>query len=108
MNRSLAPNAIVLVILLVLLLLSSLGLVASTHQVRDGYARLQSLELQRWQLQEQYTRLLLEMKTWAAPHRVGQIASDTLSKYLMCCSIFTKCYPSVRSTNLNIFSRVSD
>jgi cell division protein FtsL len=35
--------------------------------------------LQRWQLQEQYTRLLLEMNTWAAPHRVGQIASDTLS-----------------------------
>ena len=53
MNPLLAPNAIVLVILLVLLLLSSLGLVASTHQVRDGYARLQSLELQRWQLQEQ-------------------------------------------------------
>ena len=79
MNPLLAPNVIVLVILLVLLLLSSLGLVASTHQVRDDYARLQSLELQRWQLQEQYTRLLLEMNTWAAPHRVGQIASDTLS-----------------------------
>ena len=59
MNSLLAPNAIVLVILLMLLLLSSLGLVASTHQVRDDYARLQSLELQRWQLQEQYTRLLL-------------------------------------------------
>ena len=79
MNSLLAPNAIVLVILVMLLLLSSLGLVASTHQVRDDYARLQSLELQRWQLQEQYTRLLLEMNTWAAPHRVGQIASDTLS-----------------------------
>ena len=47
MNPLLAPNAIVLVILLVLLLLSSLGLVASTHQVRDDYSRLQSLELQR-------------------------------------------------------------
>ena len=79
MNSLLAPNAIVLVILLMLLLLSSLGLVASTHQVRDDYARLQSLELQRWQLQEQYTRLLLEMNTWAAPHRVGRIASETLS-----------------------------
>ena len=79
MNSLLAPNALVLVILLMLLLLSSLGLVASTHQVRDDYARLQSLELQRWQLQEQYTRLLLEMNTWAAPHRVGRIASETLS-----------------------------
>ena len=74
-----APKAIGLVILRVLLLLSCIGFVASTRQVRDGYARLQSLELQRWQLQEQYTRLLLEMNTWAAPHRVGQIASDTLS-----------------------------
>ncbi len=79
MNRFLAPNAILLVMLVLLLLVSSLGLVASTHQVRDGYARLQSLELQRWQLQEHYTRLLLEMNTWAAPHRVGQIASDALS-----------------------------
>ncbi|MDA7595788.1 cell division protein FtsL [Luminiphilus sp.] len=79
MNRFPAPNSILLVMLVLLLLVSSLGLVASTHQVRDGYAQLQSLELQRWQLQEQYTRLLLEMNTWAAPHRVGRIASDTLS-----------------------------
>ena len=79
MNRFPAPNSILLVMLVLLLLVSSLGLVASTHQVRDGYAQLQSLELQRWQLQEQYTRLLLAMNTWAAPHRVGRIASDTLS-----------------------------
>ena len=34
----------------------ALGVVASTHHAREGYARLQDLELQRWQLQEQYTR----------------------------------------------------
>ncbi|MEK9656259.1 MAG: cell division protein FtsL, partial [Halieaceae bacterium] len=51
----------------------------STHQVRGGYARLQELELQRWQLQEEYTRLLLEINTWAAPHRINQIASENLS-----------------------------
>ena len=79
MNRFPAPNSILLVMLVLLLLVSSLGLVASTHQVRDGYAQLQSLELQRCTLQEQYTRLLLEMNTWAAPHRVGRIASETLS-----------------------------
>lgn len=70
----------VLTLLLVLALVASgLGLVWSTHQVRAGYARLQVLELQRWQLQEEYTRLLLEMNTWAAPHRINQIASDQLS-----------------------------
>ena len=61
------------------LVASALGVVASTHHAREGYARLQDLELQRWQLQEQYTRLLLEINTWAAPHRISQIASESLS-----------------------------
>lgn len=61
------------------LIISALAVVASTHQVRSDYARLQALELQRWELQEQYTRLLLEINTWAAPHRINQIASDELS-----------------------------
>ena len=60
------------------LLVSALAVVASTHHVREGYARLQDLELRRWELQEQYTRLLLEVNTWAA-HRISQIASETLS-----------------------------
>lgn len=58
---------------------SALGIVATTHHVREGYARLQVLELERWRLQEQYTRLLLEINTWAAPHRISQIAVDDLS-----------------------------
>jgi len=61
------------------LVASALAVVASTHHVREGYARLQDLELRRWELQEQYTRLLLEVNTWAAPHRISQIASETLS-----------------------------
>ena len=60
------------------LLVSALAVVASTHHVREGYARLQDLELRRWELHEQYTRLLLEVNTWAAPHRINQIASETL------------------------------
>ena len=58
---------------------SALGVIATTHHVREGYARLQILELERWRLQEQYTRLLLEINTWAAPHRISQIAVDELS-----------------------------
>ena len=61
------------------LLASALAVVASTHHVREGYARLQHLEVQRWELQEHYTRLLLEVNIWAAPHRINQIASETLS-----------------------------
>ena len=61
------------------LIISALAVVASTHQVRSDYARLQALELQRGEVQEQYTRLFLEINTWAAPHRISQIASDALS-----------------------------
>jgi len=74
----LSPAACI-VLLSVALLVSALGVVASTHHVREGYARLQDLELRRWELQEHYTRLLLEVNIWAAPHRISQIASETLS-----------------------------
>ena len=70
-----------IVLLSACLLFSALAVVASTHHVRDGYARLQDLELRRWELQEQYTRLLLEVNIWAAPHRIDQIASETLSMH---------------------------
>jgi cell division protein FtsL len=78
MTSPLSPPVVTLLLALALVA-SGLGLVWSTHQVRAGYARLQVLELQRWQLQEEYTRLLLETNTWAAPHRINQIASDQLS-----------------------------
>ena len=68
-----------IVLLSASLIFSALAVVASTHHVREGYARLQDLELRRWELQEQYTRLLLEVNIWAAPHRISQIASETLS-----------------------------
>ena len=73
-----SPEASI-VLLGVGLLASALAVVASTHHVREGYARLQDLEMRRWELQEQYTRLLLEVNTWAAPHRISQIASETLA-----------------------------
>lgn len=79
MRLSLLSPLVLVILLACLLVASGLGLVWSTHQVRGGYARLQELELQRWQLQEEYTRLLLEINTWAAPHRINQIASEKLS-----------------------------
>ena len=71
--------ALIIFLLSLALTITSLSLVFSTHQVRANYARLQSLELERWQLQEDYTRLLLETNTWAAPHRVHEIATYQLS-----------------------------
>ena len=61
------------------LIVSALAVVASTHHVREGHVRLQDLERRRWELQEQYTRLLLEINTRAAPHRISQVASEALS-----------------------------
>ena len=79
MNQGRPSSTLVAGLLGIGLIISALAVVASTHQVRSDYARLQALELQRWELQEQYTRLLLEINTWAAPHRISQIASDALS-----------------------------
>ena len=79
MNQGRPSSTLVAGLLGIGLIVSALAVVASTHQVRSDYARLQALELQRWELQEQYTRLLLEINTWAAPHRISQIASDALS-----------------------------
>ena len=79
MGRLPSSRQVLLVFLITSAIASAMGIVASTHHVREGYARLQVLELERWRLQEQYTRLLLETNTWAAPHRISQIASEQLS-----------------------------
>ena len=79
MKGAVTSSVLTVVMLSVALVGSALGVVASTHHVREGYARLQHLELERWELQEQYTQLLLEINTWAAPHRINQIASESLS-----------------------------
>lgn len=78
MSQGKPSPALVVCLLGVGAVVSALAVVASTHQVRSDYARLQALELERWQSQEQYTRLLLEINTWAAPHRISQIASEAL------------------------------
>ena len=79
MGRLPSSRLVLIFLLAASAMASALGIVASTHHVRQGYARIQVLELERWRVQEQYTRLLLETNTWAAPHRIIQIASDNLS-----------------------------
>jgi cell division protein FtsL len=46
------------------------------------YARLQGLQSAQWDMQEQWGRLLLEQSTWAAHHRVEQLARKQLGMHL--------------------------
>ena len=65
-------------ILFALVLASAFGVVSSTHHSRDLYTLLQQHEGQRWYLEEEYSRLLLEQSTWASHHRIAIEAGDSL------------------------------
>lgn len=66
------------VLLLALVLMSGFSVIASTHQARDFYAQLQDIEAERWHLEEEYSRLLLEQSTWASHHRIELQAGEAL------------------------------
>jgi len=65
--------------LLIAALVSALAVVYSSHVVRGLYSKQQSVEYRQWELQEDYSRLLLEHSTLASPHRVVSIAQDDLA-----------------------------
>ncbi len=65
-------------LLLLLVLLSAFAIIASTHASRDFYAQLQEHEAQRWYLEEEYSRLLLEQSTWASHYRIETQAGESL------------------------------
>lgn len=58
---------------------SALSLVNSTHQSRVLYSELQALEASRWRMQEDYSRLVLELSTLSAPHRVSSESNKLLA-----------------------------
>ena len=58
---------------------SALMVVSETHQTRLLFAQLQTLEGERWQLQEDYSRLVLEYSTLSAPHRVSELSVASLA-----------------------------
>jgi cell division protein FtsL len=58
------------------LLATAFAVIASTHVCRGLYGELQSLEAQRWYLEEEYSRLLLEQSTWASHHRIEREAAE--------------------------------
>jgi cell division protein FtsL len=78
-GRQLAPGQLLMTAgLLVLVVISALAVVASTHRSRERFNHLQVLQRQEWALDEEWERLLLEQSTWAAHERVNQIAESRL------------------------------
>ena len=65
-------------VLVLLVALSAFAVIASTHRSRDLYGQLQDHEAQRWYLEEEYSRLLLEQSTWASHHRIETVAAEEL------------------------------
>ena len=61
---------------------SAVAIIETSHQCRQYYARLQSLESRQWNMQEQWGRLLLEQSTWAAHNRVEKLARRELGMRL--------------------------
>ena len=57
---------------------TSIGLVASSYDCRIKYSELRNLESERWSLQENHSRFLLEYSTWASYDRVDKIARQKL------------------------------
>ena len=78
-QRPLTPARLVVSIgLLVLVVISALAVVNSTHRSRERFNELQVMQRQEWALDEEWERLLLEQSTWAAHERVNQIAETKL------------------------------
>ncbi|MEO0435809.1 MAG: cell division protein FtsL [Pseudomonadota bacterium] len=73
-KRSLAGG----ISLLSVVLLTAFSVIASTHESRQIYSRLQGLEADRWYLEEEHSRLLLEQSTWASHHRIESEAVNSL------------------------------
>ena len=65
--------------LLAAVVVSSFGVIHSSHACRELYTELQRLEADQWHLQEDYGRLLLEQSTWASHHRVEKVARSELN-----------------------------
>ncbi len=77
--RFLRPGQVVTTAILVLLvMISALALINSTHRSRELFNELQQEQRREWALDEDWERLLLEQGTLAAYERVSQTAESRL------------------------------
>ncbi len=65
-------------LLLLAVATSSVAVVQTSHQCRQAWASLQQLQSERWRMQEQWSRLLLQESALATHHRVEQSVSNRL------------------------------
>lgn len=65
-------------LLILAVALSAVSVVASSHQCRQSYARLQLLQSAQWDMQENWSRLLLQESALATHYRVEQAAARRL------------------------------
>lgn len=72
--------AVALVWLLVVI--SALAVVASTHQTRERVSRLETLRREASELQVVWGQYMLEQSTWAAYGRVERLAREELNMHL--------------------------
>ena len=61
-----------------LVVVCAFSVIQASHACRQLYAQLQILEAERWYMEEDYGRLLLEQSTWASHHRVETVAAAEL------------------------------
>lgn len=66
------------VALLLVLVISSVGVVYAKHQSRKVFAEQEVLRKERDELELELTRLLVEQSTWASPARVEKEARERL------------------------------
>lgn len=70
------PEAVISVMLVALLLISSLGVVVSAHENRELFNTLSELQAERDGYQREWSQLLLEQSALSAHGRVEQLASE--------------------------------
>ena len=61
-----------------LIVVCAFSVIRASHACRQLYAQLQILEAERWYMEEDFGRLLLEQSTWASHHRVETVAAGEL------------------------------
>lgn len=67
------------IVLVVLTFISAVQVVVSQHAARKLFVEIQSLEKTRDNLNEEWTRLLLEQSTWATDARIESVARNELN-----------------------------